>query len=139
MRDLNQKLDTILALLISGGVGGSGGTASFEVVNVDITTNIGTLAAGESKDIQVTFPNIAIIRSVNIKTVETELPFSVTIKDGPTGIIEYKTEGNREYCYDVINTIYMDSTETETLYFNITNDSTAPINIEHAIIRGLKL
>jgi hypothetical protein len=138
MQEIKAKLDTLLALMLSGNASGSVGSG--EIINVDVKTDytLDTLAAGESRDIEVDFNDTAILRSVNFKTVE-ELPYTVTIKDGPSGVIEYLAESNLSYCYDIINTIYIDSTSTKTLYLNVTNDSGSPINFEHARIRGIEI
>jgi len=138
MQEIKAKLDTLLALMLSSNVEGS--MSADEIINVDVKTDyaLDTLSAGESRDVQIDFVDTGILRSVNFKTVE-ELPYTVTIKDGPSGVIEYLAQSNLSYCYDVINTIYIDSQESKTLYLNVTNDSDSPINFEHARIRGIEI
>jgi len=138
MQEIKAKLDTLLALMLSSNAEGS--MSADEIINVDVKTDytLDTLSAGESRDVQIDFVDTGILRSVNFKTVE-ELPYTVTIKDGPSGVIEYLAQSNLSYCYDVINTIYIDSTNTKTLYLNVTNDSDSPINFEHARIRGIEI
>ena len=138
MQEIKAKLDTLLALMLSSNAEGS--MSADEIINIDVKTDyaLDALSAGESRDIQIDFVDTGILRSVNFKTVE-ELPYTVTIKDGPSGVIEYLAQSNLSYCYDVINTIYIDSQESKTLYLNVTNDSDSPINFEHARIRGIEI
>lgn len=133
MNEIKSKLDTILAMLLSGSAGG-GGSVNLDIFNEDI--DLETLAAGEEKQFEIPFADAGILKSLNFKTQE-EAPYTVIVRDAPSGRVEYISTGNMQYCYDIIDIIYIDDTETGNIYLTVRNDSESPINFEHAIIRGL--
>lgn len=139
MKELHSKLDTLLAMILSGA--GGGGNLSLEVLDKDLTADIGVLPTGSSIDLEVDFADVAVLQTVNIKTIEddVEKPFSVTIKNAPDGVLEYTARGNLEYCYDVVDILYIDSLENKKLYLNISNDSDSSIEFDYAIIRGIEI
>lgn len=135
MNEIKSKLDTILAMMLSG-AGGGGGSVDLDVFDEDIALD--SLAAQEEKKFEIPFANAGIMKSINFKT-EEESPFTIIVRDGPSGRIEYISTGNIMYCYDIVDVLYIDKTDSETLYLTVRNDSDSPINFEHAIIRGLIL
>lgn len=133
MEEVNSKLDTVLAFLLAQ----DGNDLNFDVIDEEVS--VPTLNSGETQTFTVPFAKEAILQTVYIKTTETDQSFSVEIEDAPGGVVEYRSQGNLEYCYDVLDLLYINGQDAKELYLTITNDSGSPLNFELCRIRGLEI
>lgn len=131
MEEVNSKLDTILAFLLAN-------DENFELDIIDESIDVPTLESGGSQSFTIPFAKRGILQTVYLKSVETDLPFTVEIDNGD-GVIEYRAQSNLEFCYDVLDIIYVNALGNKELYLTITNDSDSPINFELCRIRGIEL
>lgn len=143
MKETQSKLDTMLTLLLAGGGGGSGSgseNVSLNIIDSDITEEVASLSAGETLEVEIPFAKEGILQTLYVIVDDEKASFDVEILNNPdNGVVEYQSQNNKGFCYDVIDIIYIDDTGEGNLYLNITNQSDSSIDFELIRARGIEI
>ena len=125
-----QLLKTILAMMVGDEA------ASVQIINSE--PDVEPLEAEETRMIEVDFTSKGILNVVYLKAT-AEGDFDVTIYNAADGTLEYRTERNREFCYDTVGVPYISRDGEDKLWLEISNNSADPLEFEIVRIRGLNI